>query len=296
VLYNVSTFNDLWAAGAVMLAFLLLRSGRHEGGIALLAGGVFLKSYPLFLLPVAFFWAVSQHTERAAAASPLDRIRGYAACLVSPAGFRLVASALLVAALIGGAATHWTGTSWLTVPRANYDHRNTESFISLLAEHTPLGWTGGTWFARSLWAATLIGAFAFIPLRRFDNAVRVAIVVVLAISMSLPFHSPHWNLWVIFLLCLMPISVPLLLFLIVYDVNNLLYWPLFSYATPIEVLRPLAGEVAVYPILGQCLLKFALIAWLLRDAWRVGVADRRRETSQLLGEGTASRPAWNSSR
>jgi hypothetical protein len=238
---------------------------------------VFLKSYPLFLLPVAFLWVTSQRMEGAAAASPLGRIRGYAAALVSSSGFRLVASALIVAALISGVATHWTGTSWLTVPRANYEHRNTESFIYLIAEFTPLGWTGGTWFARTLWAATLLGAFAFIPLRRFENAVRVAIVVVLAISMALPFHSPHWNLWFIFLCCLIPISLPLLLLLIVYDINSLLYWPLFSYATPIEVLRPLAGEVAVYPIIAQCILKCALIAWLLIDAWRVGVADVQRE-------------------
>jgi hypothetical protein len=279
VLYNISTFNDLWVAGAVMLAFLLLRSGRHEIGIALLAGGVFLKSYPLFLLPVAFCWVTSQQMEGAVATLPLGRIRGYAAALVSPSGFRLVASALVVAMLIGGAATLWTGTSWLTVPRANYGHRNTESFVYLLAEYTPLDWTSGVWFARALVAAILLGAFAFIPLRRFDNAVRLAIVVVLAISMSLTFHSPHWNLWFMFLFCLIPISLPLLLLLVVYDINTLLYWPLFSYATPIEVLRPLAREVAVYPIVVQCALKFALIVWLLRDSWRVGLADHRRPTS-----------------
>jgi hypothetical protein len=272
VLYNVATFNDLWVAGAVMLAFLLLRSGRHESGIALLAGGVFLKSYPLFLLPVGFCFATSQQLERAAAISPLARIRGYAAALVSTPGIHLVASALIVAALIAGLATLWTGTSWLTVPRANYGHQNPESFIYLLAEYTPLGWTAGTWLARALMAAIVLGAFALISLRRFDNAARVAIVVVLAISMSMPFHSPHWNLWFMFLFCLIPVSLPLLLLLIVYDVNTLLYWPLFSWATPIEALRPLAGEVAVYPIAVQCALKLALIAWLLRDAWRLGDA------------------------
>ena len=273
VLYNVATFNDLWVAGVVMLAFLLLRSSRHESGIALLAGGVFLKSYPLFLLPVAFCFASSQQPEGATATTPLARIRAYAAALVTPSGLRLVASALIVAAFVGGAATLWTGTSWLTVPRGNYGHQNPESFIYLLAEHTPLGWTGGTRLARALMAAILLGAFALIPLRRFDNAVRIAIVVVLAISMSMPFHSPHWNLWFMFLFCLIPISLPLLLLLIVYDINTLLYWPLFSWATPIEALRPLADEVAVYPIVAQCALKLVLIAWLLRDAWSLGDAS-----------------------
>jgi len=274
VLYNVSTFNDLWAAGAVMMAFVVLHSGRSESGIAILAGGVFFKSYPLFLLPVAFFWVASQQLEGAAGASPLGRIQGYLSALVSRSGFRLVASAVLVAALIGGAATLWTGTSWLTVPTENYGHRNPESFAYLLAAYTPLGWTGGTWFVRALAAATLLGAFAFIPMRRFDNAIRVAIVVVIAVSMSAPFHSPHWNLWFIFLFCLIPISRPLLLLLVVYDINNLLYWPLFSFWTPIEVLKPLAREVAIYPIFAQCTLKFVLIGWLLRDAWQLGVADR----------------------
>ena len=179
--------------------------------------------------------------------------------------------------------------TWLTVPRANYLHRNSESFTYLLAEYTPLDWTGGTWFARALVAAILLGAFAFIPLRRFDNAVRVAAVVVLAISMSLAFHSPHWNLWFMFLLCLIPISLPLFLLLVVYDINTLLYWPLFSYATPIEVLRPLAREVAVYPIVVQCALKFALIVWLLRDAWRVGVLDGKgAEAQRGIGSNTPS--------
>ena len=276
VLYNVSTFNDLWAAGAVMMAFVLLRSGRSESGIALLAGGVFFKSYPLFLLPVAFFWVVSQHMERAAEASPLGRIQGYTAALVSGPGLRLVASAVLVAALIGGAATLWTGTSWLTVPTANYVHRNPESLAYLLATYTPLGWTGAAWFVRALGGAIVLGSFAFIPLRRFDNAVRVAIVVVIVVSMSLAFHSPHWNLWFIFLFCLIPVSRPLLLLLVLYDINNLLYWPLLSFWTPIEVLRPLAREVGIYPILAQCALKFVLIGWLLRDAWQFGVADRVR--------------------
>jgi hypothetical protein len=257
-----------------MLAFLLLRSGRSEGGIALLAGGVFFKSYPLFLLPVAFMWVVSQHMERAAGASPLGRIRAYSAALVSRSGFRLVASAVLVAALVGGAATLWTGTSWLTVPKANYEHRNSESLAYLVAAYTPLGWAGGEWIARALAAATLLGAFAFIPLRRFDNAVRVAVVVVIAVSMAVSFHSPHWNLWFIFLLCLIPISRPLLLLLVVYDINNIFYWPLFSVWTPIEALQPLAREVAIYPIFAQCMLKFVLIGWLLRDAWQMGVADR----------------------
>jgi hypothetical protein len=273
VLYNISTFNDLWAAGAVMMAFLLLHSSRSESGIALLAGGVFFKGYPLFLLPVAFFWVVSQHMEGAAVASPLGRIQGYMAALVSRSGFRLVGSAVLVAVLIGGATTLWTGTSWLTVPIPNYEHRNPESFAYLLAAYTPLGWTGATWFARVLAAATLLGAFVFIPLRRFDNAVCVAIVVVIAVSMSVPFHSPHWNLWFILLFCLIPISLPLLL-LVLNDINNLLYWPLFSFWTPIEVLQPLARELAIYPIFAQCMLKFVLIGWLLRDAWQLGVAER----------------------
>lgn len=283
VLYSVSTFNDLWAAGAVLMAFLLLRSGRPEGGIALLAGGVFFKSYPLFLLPVAFFQVVSQELEGAAGASPFARIRGYGAALTSRSGLRLIATAVLVAALIGGAATVWTGTSWLTVPTENYLHRNPESFVFLLARYTPLGWSGGTWLARALGAAIVLGALAFIPLRRFDNAVRVAVVVVLVVSMSLSFHSPHWNLWFMFLLCLLPISRPLLLLLVVYDVVNLLYWPLFSFWTPIEVLRPLAREVAIYPIFAQCTLKFALIAWLLRDAWRVGAAERVEGRASVSG-------------
>src|SRR5262245_64230679 len=116
VLYNVATFNDIRPAAAAMVAFILFRAGRPGGAIALLAGSVFFKTYPLFLLPVAFFWVVSQRGDEATAASPLGRIRGYLAALVSGPGLRLLASAVLVAALVGGAATLWTGTSWLTVP------------------------------------------------------------------------------------------------------------------------------------------------------------------------------------
>jgi hypothetical protein len=268
VLYNVSTFNDLWVAAVVLLAFLLLRSGWHASAIALLAAGVFLKNYPLFLLPVAFGFAISQQRETEAT-GPFARLRAYAAALFSPAGLPLVASALLVAALVAGVATRLTGTSWLTVPRVNYVHQNPESFVYLLAEYTPLDWAGATFLARALVAALLLGAFAAIPLRRFDAAVRVAIVVVLGVSLSMPFHSPHWNLWFVFLFCLIPVSLPLFVLLVAYDVVTLLNWPLLSWATPIAALRPLATELAVYPILAQCALKFVLIAWLLRDAARL---------------------------
>jgi hypothetical protein len=270
VLYNVATFNDLRPAAAVLGAFLLLRARRFEAGIALLAASVFFKSYPLFLLPVAFGWVASQTLAPEALASTRARLRGVLAALASPAGLRLVLTAAGVALLIGGAATLWTGTHWLTAPAPNYGHLNPENPAYFLATYTPLGWSGALALVRALAAATVLGALVFVPLRSFENAVRVAIVVVIGLGLSAPFHSPHWNLWFMFLFPLLPISRRLLLVLVLYDLDNLLFWPLFSLATPIEALRPAAQQVWMPLIVLRCALELVLVAWLLRDARQHG--------------------------
>lgn len=270
VLYNVATFNDLRPAGAVLAAFLLLRAGRLEAGIAVLAASAFLKTYPLLLLPVAFGFAVSQGLAAAALATPAARVRAYLAALVSSTGLRLVAVAVAVALALGGVATFWTGTSWLTSPAPNYGHLNPENPAYWLATYTPLGWSGALALLRTLAAATVLGALVFVPLRRFEDAVRVAIVTVLAASLSLPFHSPHWNLWFFFLLCLLPISRSLFLVLVAYDLVNLLFWPLFSLGTPIAATKAVGEVVWPYLILARCALEVGLVVWLLRDATRAG--------------------------
>lgn len=268
VLYNVALFNDLRPAGAVLGAFLLLRRGRFEAAVALLAASVFFKTYPLFLLPVVFCFAASQALGPAALASPAARVRGYFAALASAPGLRLVLTALGVALLIGGAATVWTGIRWLTASAPNYGHTNIENPAYVLATYTSLGWSGALALVRALAAATVLGTLSFVPLHSFDNAVRVAIVVVITMSLSLPFHSPHWNLWFIFLFCLLPVSRPLFLVLAGYDLANLLFWPLFSPVTPIEALRPAAEHVAPYLVALRCALDVGLVAYLLRDAHR----------------------------
>jgi len=271
VLYGATIFNDLWAAGTVMLAFLALADRRFTAAIVLLSCGAFLKSYPALLLAPVFLHIVSQDGPPEQWETDVRRrLWGYLAAFGEAAYWRYILASLGVALLIGSVFTIWTGWSWLTAPLHNYSHENPENLSYLISRLAPLTIhvSDGANIARLVLGGVLAVAFATIPLRSFANTVRISAIVVIASSMMLTWHSPHWNLWFIFLLCLLPVSRILLAVLIVYDLDNLAYWPFFSYLTPIESLRPVAVKYFRVPIMIQCTLKFVLIAMLFCDARR----------------------------
>jgi hypothetical protein len=235
--------------------------------IFLLSLAVFMKSYPLFLLPPVFLHILSQNGQSAETAHA--RILAYGRALRHASNWRPVGLSLAVAGALAGAFTLWVGWAWISGPLDNFQQQNGESLAYLIHVYSPFKiWVpDAAAYAKIVALTVSVVGLVTIDLRSFANTVRLSAVIVIASSTTLTFHSPHWNLWFVLLLCVIPIGRRLFAILVVYDLNNLASWPFISRFTPIEALAPFANEHFRTPVLIRCTLELVLIGWLLRACY-----------------------------